>query len=90
MVQEIQKDIIRFALDFQIDSINTYSGYKGDLVVKIRTRNKSDVLEIRKHALFLEIKEVVIKEKLDTAQYEIYCVTKDDSIYHLRENTNLF
>lgn len=90
MVQEIQKDIIRFALDLAIDSINTYSGYKGDLVVKIRTRNKSDVLEIRKHALFLEVKEVVIKEKLDTAQYEIYCVTKDDSVYHLREDTNFF
>ncbi|MCX6062504.1 MAG: hypothetical protein NT103_09680 [Campylobacterales bacterium] len=84
MIQEIQKQVIRFALDFQIDSINTYSGYKGDLIVKILTRNKNDVLEIRKHALFLEIKEVVIKEKLDTAQYEIYCVIKDDSIYHLR------
>jgi len=84
MVQEIQKQIIRFALDLQIDSINTYSGYKGDLIVKILTRNKSDVLEIRKHALFLEIKEVVIKEKLDTAQYEIYCVTEDDGVYHLR------
>jgi len=84
MIQEVQKKIILFALDFEIDSINTYSGYKGDLIVKILTRNKNDVLEIRKHALFLEIKEVVIKEKLDTAQYEIYCVTEDDSVYRLR------
>lgn len=84
MMQEIQKKIILFALSFEIDSLNTYSGYKGDLIVKILTRNKNDVLEIRKHALFLEIKEVVIKEKMDTAQYEIYCVTEDDSVYRLR------
>lgn len=83
-MQEIQKKIILFALSFEIDSLNTYSGYKGDLIVKILTRNKNDVLEIRKHALFLEIKEVVIKEKMDTAQYEIYCVTEDDSVYRLR------
>jgi len=84
MIQETQKKIIRFSLDFEIDSVNTYSGYKGDLIVKIITRNKNDVLEIRKYALSLEIKEVVIKERLDTAQYEVYCITEDDGVYRLR------
>jgi hypothetical protein len=84
MMQETQKKIIRFILDFEIDSVNTYSGYKGDLIVKIITKNKNDVLEIRKYALSLEIKEVVIKERLDTAQYEVYCITEDDGVYRLR------
>lgn len=84
MIQETQKMIIRFSLDFEIDSVNTYSGYKGDLIIKIITRNKNDVLEIRKYALSLEIKEVVIKERLDTAQYEVYCIMEDDGVYRLR------
>jgi len=84
VLQEIQKEIIRFALDLEIDSINTYAGYKGDLIVKILTRDKNDVLEIRKHAYALEVKEVVIKEKLDTKQFEIYCVIEDHGMYNLR------
>lgn len=84
MLQEIQKQIIRFALDSEIDSINTYSGYKGDLIVKILTKNKNDVLEIRKYARSIDVKEVVIKEKLDTKQFEIYCVIEDHNMYNLR------
>ena len=69
-MQEIQKEIIRYVLDLDIFSINTYSGYKGDLIVKIVTKNRQEVIDIRKFALSLGIKEVVIKEKLDTKQYE--------------------
>lgn len=83
-MQDVQKDIIRFVLDFDIHFINTYAGYKGDLIVKITTKNKSDVIDIRKYALSLGIKEVVIKEKIDTKQYEIFCVTVDDDVYTLR------
>ena len=83
MLQEIQKEIIRYALDLEIDSVNTYAGYKGDLIVKILTKNKNDVLEIRKQGYSLGVKEVVIKEKLDTKQFEIYCVIEDHGFYHL-------
>jgi hypothetical protein len=84
MLQNIQRTIIRFALDLEIDSVNTYAGYKGDLIVKMLTKNKADVLSIRKYSLEIGVIEVVIKEKLDTAQYEIYCVTADDGMYQLR------
>lgn len=84
MLQDIQRTIIRFALDLEIDSVNTYAGYKGDLIVKMLTKNKADVLNIRKYSLEIGVIEVVIKEKLDTAQYEIYCVTADDGMYKLR------
>jgi hypothetical protein len=83
-MQEIQKNIIRFVLDYDISNINTYAGYKGDLIVKVTTKNREDVVDIRKHALSLGIKEVVIKEKLDTKQYEIFCITVDDDVYTLR------
>lgn len=84
MLQEIQKKIIHYAVDMDIDSINTYCGYKGDSIVKILTKNKTDVVEIRKYARSLEAKEVVIKEKLDTAQFEVYCVTSDNGMYTLQ------
>ena len=83
-MQDIQKDIIRFVLDYSISSINTYGGYRGDLIVKITTKNKTDVIEIRKYALSLGIKEVVIKEKKDLDQYELYCITEDHDAYHIK------
>lgn len=84
MLQDIQRGIIHFAIDLDIDSVNTYGGYKGDLIVKVLTKSKEKVLDIRKYSLSLGAKEVVIKERLDTAQYEIFCVTADDGIYTLR------
>ena len=84
MLQDIQREIIRFAIDLGIDSVNTYGGYKRDLIVKMMTKNKANVLDIRKHSLEAGAKEVIIKEKLDTAQYEIFCVTANDGVYSLR------
>ncbi|MDD2829695.1 MAG: hypothetical protein PHW18_08995 [Sulfuricurvum sp.] len=83
-MQDVQKKIIRFVLDYDISNINTYAGYKGDLIIKVTTKNREDVIDLRKYALSLGVKEVVIKEKLDTKQYEIFCVTVDDDVYTLR------
>lgn len=83
-MQEIQKELIRYVLDLDIFSINTYTGYKGDLIIKVITKNRQEVIDIRKFALDLGVKEVVIKEKIDTKQYEVFCVTVDDDVYVLR------
>lgn len=83
-MQEERKEIIRFALNYSIEDIHTYSGYRGDLIVKITTKDKNAVIEIRKFALSLDIKEVVIKQNPGTVQYEIYCITEDESVYHLK------
>lgn len=83
-MQEERKQIIRYALDFNIADIHTYSGYKGDLIVKINTKEKDVVIAIRKFALSLGLKEVVIKQNNDLVQYEIYCITKDEDAYHIK------
>ena len=83
MLQTIQRKVIHFAIDLNIDSVNTYPGYKGDLIIKMLTKSRPDVLEIRKYSQTCGVKEVVIKERLDTAQYEVYCVTADDGMYEL-------
>lgn len=88
-MQEERKNIIRYALDYNIIDIHTYPGYKGDLVVRITVKDKNDVLAIRRYALSLGIKEVVIKENKDVVQYEIYCVTEDEGAYHIKEVKDL-
>ncbi len=84
-MQGVQKDIIRFSLDYNIVKIDTYTGYKGDLVVKIAVKDKEAVLAIRRYAIDLGIKEVVIKENKDVVQFEIYCITEDEGAYHIKE-----
>jgi len=79
-----RKELIRHALSFDIENINTYSGYKGDLIVKITTKTKEVVIAIRKFALSLGIKEVVVKQNQDIEQFEIYCITSDENVYDLK------
>lgn len=83
-MQEERKKIVRFSLDYSIVDIHTYSGYKGDLIVRITTKEKEAVIAIRRYALSLGIKEVVIKENKDLQQYEIYCITEDEGAYHIK------
>lgn len=83
-MQEERKKIIRFALDYNIVDVHSYTGYKGDLVVRITVKDKDSVLAIRRYALDLGIKEVVIKENKNVAQYELYCVTEDEGAYHIK------
>ena len=84
-MQEERKKIIRFALDYNITDIHTYSGYKGDLVVRITVKDKDVMLAIRKYALSLGIMEVIIKENKNILQYEIYCIAEDEGAYHIKE-----
>lgn len=87
-MQEERKKIIRYALDYNITDIHTYAGYKGDLVVRITVKDKDAMLAIRKYALSVETKEVVIKENKDVVQYEIYCITQDEGAYHIKYMLN--
>lgn len=84
IMQEERKKIIRYALNFNILDVATYSGYKGDLIVKITTKERDSAIAIRKFALDLDIKEVVIKQNMDMRSFEIFCVTPDVEVYHLK------
>ena len=79
-----RKKLIQYALDLEIEDVNTYSGYKGDLIVKITTKTKEAVIAIRKFALSLGIKEVVIKHNPNIEQFEVYCVTSNENVYDLK------
>lgn len=74
-MQEERKKILQYALNYDIKDVHTYSGYKGDLMVKIIAKEEKVVTAIREYALSLEIKEVVVKHNVD---YELYCVTAEE------------
>lgn len=82
-MDEDRKKIIRYALQFDIHDIHTYSGYKGGLVVKITTRSAAVVDAIEKFALSLPSEEVAVK-KNHLMQFEIFCITKDKDVYELK------
>ena len=84
-MQSERKKIIRYALDHEIENINTYAGYKGDLIVKITTKDIHAVAQIRKFASDLNMKEVVVKQNPHLLEFEIFCVTPDKEVYHLRD-----
>ncbi len=83
-MQTERKKIIRYALDFNIQDVNTYSGYKGDLVLKITTKEKDAVLAIRKFALQEGVLEVAVKQNPHLQNFEIYCITKDENVYNVK------
>lgn len=84
MIQE-RKDIIKYAVNLDILDINTYSGYKGDLIVKITTLQKNDDVKERIKAYAHNLgMEVVVKTNVHTLVYEIYCISIDSDSYGLK------
>lgn len=85
MLQQVRKDIIKFALNFDIVDVCTYSGYKGDLLVKITTLDNDNFIvnSIREKAESMGM-EVVVKDNKHYLIYEIYCITPDEAAYGLK------
>jgi hypothetical protein len=84
-MQKERKEIIRFALDHEIEEVNTYAGYKGDLIVKIISKDIDAIAKIQKFANGLDILDVVVKHNPHLMIYELFCVTKDKDTYQLKE-----
>lgn len=76
-MQDQRRKILQYALNLDITDVHTYSGYRGDLMVKIITNDESVMNAIQEYALSLEIKEVVVKHGVD---YVLYCVTTEDVV----------
>ncbi len=84
MLQE-RRDIIRYAINLDILNINTYSGYKGDLIVKITTLDKNDDVKERLKAYAENLgMEVVVKNNIHVLVYEVYCISIDSDSYGLK------
>ncbi|MFC2074249.1 hypothetical protein ACFLR3_03255 [Campylobacterota bacterium] len=83
-LSHLRKDMIRFALNYPIHDIRTYSGYKGDLLVEITASNLELLYFLQSHAESIGM-QTVVKVKRDLCIHELYCITPDDQIYKLKE-----
>lgn len=81
-MSQVRKDIIKFALGFEIKDIRTYAGYKGDLLVEITAMDPDVLITIKKWAENLGM-ETVLKENRMTMIHELFCITPDEDIYTL-------
>jgi hypothetical protein len=81
----IRRDLIRYALVMDIVNVNTYSGYKGGLIVKVTTRLLEEAEKIRRYALTLGMDEAVVKENKNIGLFEVYGITEDD-VYQLKND----
>lgn len=82
-MQGIRKEILKYSLDYNIVDVSTYSGYKGDLILKITSHDKADIAAIRKYALSFTIIDVVVKLMVHIELYELYCVITDDNHHEI-------
>ena len=87
-MQKERKEIIRFALDREIEDVNTYAGYKGDLIVKIVSKDIDAIAAIQKYANGLDILDVVVKHNPHLLMYELFCVTRDKDTYEIKHKTH--
>ena len=81
---QVRKDIIKFALGFEIKDIRTYAGYKGDLLVEIMATDLAILKTIKGWAENLGM-ETVLKENPMTMIHELFCITPDEDVYELVE-----
>lgn len=79
-----RKKMIRFALDYPIRDIRTYSGYKGDLLIEITTHEEVILPKLQEYAESLEM-STVIKKLYEMRIFKIYCIEPDESIYQIKE-----
>ena len=82
-LSDVRKQMIRFALDFPIRDIRTYSGYKGDLLVEITTGHDEILPKLKERAVSLGM-EAVVKERYDTRIHEVFCIVPDEDVYGLK------
>ena len=83
-LSETRKAMIRFALDFPIRDIRTYSGYKGDLLVEITTGDDEILPKLKAYAESLGM-EAVVKERYDTRIHEVFCIVPDEDVYGIKK-----
>ena len=83
-MEQVRKDIIKFALGFEIKDIRTYSGYRGDLLVEITAMDIDVITKIKEWAENLGM-ETALKNNSMTMVYELFCITPDENVYGLAQ-----
>ena len=82
------KSIIKYAIELDIDYIETFLGYEGDNVLKITTRSQS-VIELLKNYLNnleLEYKDTYELAGHNRGTYSIFVGVEDPALFKLKRD----
>jgi len=84
MKQEHVKIIGEFYQDPSLFELSIYNGYKGGIVLRIRTASKALLEEID---IFCTLNKIEVNTSFNKNLhlYEIYCIAEQDDIYRLKE-----
>jgi sugar phosphate isomerase/epimerase len=88
MIMEKMKKVIRFAIEQDIDYLETFLGYEGDDVLKITTKSQRAMDEIEAFLKQIGLKykaEFNISEK-HNPNYQLFVGVSDPSIFKLRRD----
>ncbi len=85
------KSVIKYAIELDIDYIETFLGYEGDNVLKITTRQESAVILIKKYLenLDLEYKETFELHGRNHKFYHIFVGVEDPALFKLKRDLHL-
>lgn len=88
MIVTKMKKLIKYAIELDIDYIETFLGYEGDSVLKITTRSNSTVEAMKK---FLDNIDLAYKSDFNISDgrgvtYCIYVGVEDPSVFKLKRD----
>lgn len=86
MILDKMKDVIKYAVELDVDYLEIFMGYKGDKVLKItsKSRDAIDKIEAYLNNLELEYKsEFDVSGKHD-ASFNLFVGVEDSSIFQLK------
>jgi hypothetical protein len=85
-MQDKHKMVIKKFIDDDIKELSIYGGYKGDIVMKLKTIHLQLTNKIHAYCSVNNI-ECVTKFNKQTAYYELYVIAEDRDVYALKEST---
>lgn len=86
MLQENMKRIIKYAIELDIDYIESFLGYEGDKVLELVTKKKEvvDLIESYANNLGLESKHEYEISGKHGPSYNIFIGVEDPSVFKLK------
>ena len=85
MILQQMKNIIKYAIELDINYIETFLGYEGDSVLKITLRNQEAVELIETYIKNLDLR-YKSEFEVSSKRYHIYVGVEDSEVFKLKRD----
>ena len=83
MLSREHRKILKVFIDTEISGISTYWGYKGDAILRLRTKHSQLAESIQGYCESQNI-DVAMTLNRNLGVYEVFCISADDDVYELK------